>query len=231
MMTCKTIMTDLSCPLCGDGNVQPWWQDKYREYLRCQGCQLVFVPKAWHLSNEEEKACYDLHENHSADEGYRRFLSRMFDPMAALVEPPALGLDFGCGPGPVLAEMFVEAGFDMRVFDIYYANNPDVIDPAKERGRYDFITTTEVIEHLSDPRRILNLLLVLLRPGGILGIMTKQVTNQASFKTWHYIRDRTHISFFSRETFEWLAIKTGCRVEFVGNDVILLRKPLLFSGF
>ena len=141
-----------------------------------------------------------------------------------------MGLDFGCGPSPVLAEMFAEAGFAMKVFDLYYANNPDVIDVEKHGESYDFITTTEVVEHLVDPRTVLNNLLALLRHGGMLGIMTKQVGDRDSFKNWHYIRDRTHISFFSRETFEWLAARTGCRVEFVGADVVLLRKPLRFCS-
>ncbi|CAM3723687.1 class I SAM-dependent methyltransferase [Parendozoicomonas haliclonae] len=226
MLSCKTIMNDLVCPLCGESHIKPWWQDKYREYLRCQNCQLVFVPKVWHLSNEEEKACYDLHENSGDDSGYRRFLSRMFDPITALVRPPAIGLEFGCGPGPVLAEMFAEAGFTMKVFDIYYANNPDVIDPEITGESYDFITTTEVVEHLSEPNQVLERLLKLLAPGGMLGIMTKLVMDQEAFKTWHYIRDRTHISFFSKETFEWFAQQHNCQVEFVGADVILLRKQL-----
>jgi len=32
------------------------------------------------------------------------------------------------------------------------------------------------------------------------------------------------VSFFSRETFRYLAKRDGLKVEFVGNDVILLRK-------
>ena len=226
MMSCKTIMNDLACPLCGETHIAPWWQDKYREYLHCQNCQLVFVPKVWHLPPEDEKSCYDLHENTGDDPGYRRFLSRVAEPIITRVQPPAKGLDFGCGPGPVLAEMLAEAGYSMKVFDLYYANNPDVLDKQKTEGGYDFITCTEVVEHLGKPFIILQQLLDLLLPGGTLGIMTKLVRDQEAFKSWHYIRDRTHISFFSRETFIWFAQKTGCEIEFIGGDVILLRKSL-----
>ena len=234
MIPTKTVIrennatTDLVCPLCGtpcEANENlPWWQDQFRDYFRCEYCQLVFVPKSFHLSPEQEKACYDLHENNNSSVGYRRFLARMFDPIAARIAPAALGLDFGCGPGPVLAEMFVKAGFTMRLFDLYYANHPDVIDVQKNAECYDFITATEVVEHLSDPHTVLNNLLALLRPGGVLGVMTKQVKDQESFKNWHYIRDHTHIAFFSRATFAWLAQQTQCRVEFLGADVVLLTK-------
>ncbi len=221
-------MTDLvcpfSCPLCGERRLSPWWQDKYREYVHCLNCQLVFVPRDWHLPTEEEKACYDLHENNSHDEGYRRFLSRMFNPVATRITPPAFGLDFGCGPGPILAQMFIDVGFTMKVYDLYYANNPNVIDSEQMAEHYHFITATEVVEHLGDPGAVLRQLLTLLRPDGVLGLMTKLVKDRESFKSWHYIRDRTHISFFSRATFEWFAAQTGCQVEFVGADVVLLRK-------
>ncbi len=220
MISSKTIMSKLTCPLCGEHHIEPWWQDKYREYLRCQNCQLVFVPKAWHLSQEEEKACYDLHENTGDDPGYRRFLSRIYEPVVACVPPPAEGLDFGCGPGPVLAEMFAESGYSMKVFDIYYANNPDVLGQS-----YDFITSSEVVEHLGNPKGVLDQLLAMVRPGGFLALMTKLVKDREAFKTWHYIRDRTHISFFSRETFAWFAERNGCEMEVIGNDVVLLRKP------
>lgn len=224
----NSVVSDFVCPLClsshGSKENQPWWQDKFRDYFRCEQCQLVFVPKPFHLSAEDEKACYDLHDNNSDDEGYRRFLTRMFDPIAARITPSGLGLDFGCGPGPVLAEMFSEAGFSIKLFDLYYANNPDVIDVERNSECYDFITATEVVEHLCDPHTVLSNLWALLRPGGVLGLMTKQVKDHESFKNWHYIRDRTHIVFFSRATFEWLAQQTGCCVEFVGADVVLLTK-------
>lgn len=219
MMSCKTVMPDLVCPLCGETHNTPFWKDKYREYLRCQNCHLVFVPKAWHLSPEDEKACYDLHENSSDDAGYRRFLSRMYSPIVELVAPSAKGLDFGCGPAPVLAEMFAESGYIMKVYDLYYAHNPDVLTET-----YDFVTSTEVVEHLVNPQEVMANLLSMIKPGGFLGLMTKLVKDQEAFKNWHYIRDKTHISFFSKETFEWFAKRNACELEFVGNDVILLKK-------
>ncbi len=54
--------------------------------------------------------------------------------------------------------------------------------------------------------------------------MTKLVIDADAFKSWHYKNDPTHVSFFSRETFRFLAERDGLDVDFVGNDVILLRK-------
>ncbi len=54
--------------------------------------------------------------------------------------------------------------------------------------------------------------------------MTKLVRDRAAFATWHYKNDPTHVCFFSARTWRWWARHQGARVEFVGDDVILLAK-------
>ena len=92
------------------------------------------------------------------------------------------------------------------------------------KKKYDFITATEVFEHLRNPIETIELLWQRLKPGGIFGIMTKLVIDKEAFSTWHYITDRTHICFFSVKTFKWLANKLEAKIEFIGNDVIILYK-------
>jgi|TARA_B110000977_G_scaffold187863_1_gene255445 hypothetical protein len=137
------------------------------------------------------------------------------------VTPNSEGLDFGSGPGPTLSLMLSEEGHNMAIYDPFYAPDTNVL-----KQTYDFITITEVAEHLSAPRLELDQLWGLLRPGGWLGIMTKLVIDEPAFAGWHYKNDPTHISFFSRETFKHLAQHWSTEVEFIGDDVILLQKPL-----
>jgi 2-polyprenyl-3-methyl-5-hydroxy-6-metoxy-1,4-benzoquinol methylase len=173
----------------------------------------------YHLTADAEKAHYDLHENSPDDPAYRRFLGRLCDPMLARLQPGCSGLDFGAGPGPTLSVMFAEAGHEMAIFDKFYA--PD--EPVWTR-QYDFISATEVVEHLHQPGQVLDRLWVALLPAGLLGIMTKQVRNRDAFASWHYKNDPTHICFFSRATFEWLAQQWGTHAEFIGADVVLFVK-------
>ena len=180
----------------------------------------MFVPPAHHVSAEREKAEYDLHKNSPEDPGYRRFLSRLFEPIQGKLEPGSFGLDFGCGPGPTLSVMFEEAGYRMAIYDAFYVPDDHVFSE-----RYDFITATEVAEHLHRPGFDLERLWECLKPGGCLGLMTKQVRSREAFGGWHYKNDITHVCFFSREAFEWLANRWGARLEFHGEDVILLTKP------
>lgn len=208
------------CPLCRGRDTRPYHRDRKRRYLACAACELVFVPPAEHLPAADEKAYYDLHENTVDDPGYRRFLGRLFEPMTARLTPGGSGLDFGCGPGPALAAMFREAGFDMALFDPFYAPDDEVL-----KRHYDFVTASEVVEHLSRPREELDRLWACLEPGGWLGIMTKRVIDAEAFAGWHYITDPTHVCFFSESTFRWLGKRWNTEPDFTGRDVVLFRRP------
>jgi hypothetical protein len=208
-----------TCPLCACPHSRHFHRDARRDYYRCEGCQLAFVPPEQHLSPEQEKRVYDQHQNCPDDPGYRRFLSRLFEPLRSRLAPDARGLDFGAGPGPTLSLMFEEAGHRMAIYDPFYAPDPAVLE-----CQYDFITATEVVEHLFAPGRELERLAALLPEDGWLGLMTKRVTSEDAFARWHYILDPTHVCFFSETSFEWLAEHLNMRVEFPAADVALLQK-------
>ncbi|WP_019613385.1 class I SAM-dependent methyltransferase [Psychromonas ossibalaenae] len=208
------------CPLCLSNQTQFYFEDKHRSYFQCSRCELVFVPQEQRLDTVSEKAHYDHHENDPDDQGYRRFLSRLALPLLKRLASDSKGLDFGCGPGPALAHMLREAGHTVALYDIYYQPDADVLEKT-----YDFVTATEVIEHLFDPKKIWSQWLNLVKPGGWIGIMTKQVIDLEAFACWHYKYDPTHVIFFSRATFRYLAERDKLELEFIGDDVILLRKP------
>ena len=210
------------CPLCAGADLSEYYADQRRPYLHCATCSLVFVPPACYLDRKAERAEYDLHHNTIHDPGYRTFLSRLLQPLIGRLEPGALGLDFGCGPGPALAHMLRESGFDVSLYDSFYAPDRSVLDTA-----YDFICATEVVEHLHQPGRELALLWSLLQPGGWLGIMTKLVRDPDSFASWHYKNDPTHVCFFSEHTWQWWARQYGASLSIVGADVILLHRGSL----
>lgn len=207
------------CPLCRAQDASEFCNDRRRDYFRCNTCHLVFVSPTQYLSAENEKAEYDLHRNRPDDPGYRCFLNRLFEPLQARLAAGSRGLDFGCGPGPTLSLMFEEAGHHMVLYDPFYARQPAVLE-----RRYDFITATEVVEHLHRPGKELDRLWHILEPGGSLGLMTKLVTDRAAFSHWHYKNDPSHVCFFSRMTFSWLAERWRARLTFIGKDVMLFHK-------
>lgn len=215
----KTGISLDTCPLCRSTQLTAFHQDKKRAYLQCQQCALVSVPPRFYLSSAAEKAEYDKHENHPDDVGYQRFLSRTLDPLLACVSSTASGLDFGCGEGKALSLMAKARGYQIDNYDLYYANDPQVLS-----SQYDFITLTEVIEHVSDAAALVAQLDKLLKNNGILAVMTKRVQDVHAFATWHYKNDPTHINFYSITTFEWLAKHYGWRLDIIDKDVVFLHK-------
>ncbi|MGL5359722.1 MAG: class I SAM-dependent methyltransferase [Shewanella sp.] len=207
------------CPLCRGAEMALYYQDKKRCYHQCQTCFLVSVPREYYLDAAAEKAEYDKHENHPEDLGYQRFLRRTLDPLLTRLARGAQGLDFGCGAGKALSLMAKAQDYSVANYDLYYANQPELLT-----RQYDFITLTEVIEHVSDAQALLEQLDKLLKAEGILAIMTKRVQNQPAFTTWHYKNDPTHINFYSEATFAWLAQHYGWRLELIDKDVVFLHK-------
>ncbi|WP_414829166.1 class I SAM-dependent methyltransferase [Alteromonas sp. H39] len=168
---------------------------------------------------DQEHAEYLLHENNFNDQGYRQFLSRLSAPLLTMQLPGHDGLDFGCGPTPVLAAILESEGMNMTYFDPLFFPDRTVLTK-----QYDFITCTEAIEHFHTPDKELKLLTSLLKPEGLLAIMTKRVINQQRFTSWHYKNDPTHVCFFSEATFHYIARTLGFRVSFPTADVVFMQK-------
>lgn len=220
------------CPLCGQAEVPFWLHETRRgqparDYHRCPDCALIFVPPRFHLDRAAEKAEYDRHCNDPADQGYRRFLARLVEALCPHLPAGARGLDYGCGPGPVLSQLFAAAGFACADYDPLYRD-----DPALLGLRYDFIASTEVFEHFAAPAAEIQRLLSLLKPGGWLAVMTRRSDGLAvqggmetAFARWHYSRDPTHIAFYADRSFAWIAERWGLALQLAGQDIALLRLP------
>lgn len=231
------------CRLCGWMRTIFFYGDKRRQYYKCPRCEIVFVPAAFILPDEAEKAEYDLHQNTEGDAGYEKFLSRAADPLIAYIHKQfpdnqkKKGIDFGCGPTPVLATMLSKqlTECDVGVYDkFYFPENEHLLS---EEGTYNFVISTEVAEHLSDPLRVLKQLWKTLKyDGGVLVIMTKRVEGTVEkFCNWHYIRDPTHITFYHENSFRWLSTSLPrenerCDVRFPARDVVLLIKNVFPSS-
>jgi SAM-dependent methyltransferase len=209
------------CPLCA-GQALAYHRDEQRAYLQCTRCELVFVAPQDRIDRRAEFALYCLHENSVDDPGYRQFLQRLAGPLCERLAPASRGLDFGCGPAPALAAMLEEAGHRVALHDSFFSPAPELLEQ-----RYDFITATEVVEHLHRPGPVLAQLWDCLLPGAWLGVMTKLVRDREAFAGWHYKRDPTHVCFFSRATWRFWADQRDAEPLFPADDVMLMRKPLL----
>ena len=209
----------ITCPLCHCPDHGLYCEHETGEYRLCSECSLVFVLPHVHLNAQEEKARYDLHTNASDDAGYRKYLTKVLDPVVDRIKKGSFGLDFGSGPGPTLSLMFEEGGHKMNIYDPFYAKDEEVL-----QQKYDFITSTEVIEHLYDPKSVMDSLWGMLNEKGLLCFLTQPYPSQEEFAAWYYKNDPTHVCFFTLETMQYLEKKWHARCEVVGKDIFIFTR-------
>lgn len=170
-----------------------------RDYYRCSSCRAVMIDPLMHISPEDEKIRYDQHNNDINDPGYRQFVKPLVESVKNKFSVGTKGLDYGAGSGPVAADLLVKLGYEIKLFDPFYWNNPEVLT-----NKYDFIICCEVIEHFCKPYDEFKLLHSLLRPHGSLFCMTEILRDDLNLEEWYYLKDPTHIFFYHRQTFEWI---------------------------
>jgi len=197
-MTCKICNFDTIC-----------WEDiPLKKFYYCPHCECIHLDSMHMLSLTDEKKAYDHHQNSLENEGYVQMFENFLDFFWKDIPCKEECLDFGSGPTPVLSELLKRRGTHVTCYDKFY--QPDT---HFKQHHYDFITSTEVFEHLSDPLSALLLFHYILKPKGIVALMTLfHSNNQADFKDWWYRRDHTHITFYTPKTIAIMADKCGFEI-------------------
>ena len=89
---------------------------------------------------------------------------------------------------------------------------------------YDFISCTEVLEHVFDPAKVIFDLNKILKKDGWLGIMTNFYDENIDFASWYYRKDPTHVAFYSKETLTHIASNMSWTLEFPDKNIVLFKK-------
>jgi SAM-dependent methyltransferase len=163
-------------------------------------------------------------------------------------------LDVGCGFGWFVRQALAR-GYDAHGVDVsahavavasrslagrIHAGTPDTV-PALADLRFDVIFGSHVIEHVTDPRRFVADLVTRLRPGGVIALVTPDVTSglaRLSGRRWVSYKIPEHVAYYSPVTMRRLLESEGLRVRaiepahqhyalpFVADRVRALIRPL-----
>ena len=211
----------MNCHICNKPTASFMHEKTDIIYYHCKACEYIFKSPVYYKDLDAQKERYNLHENDAEDEGYRAYFQRFLDFVLPLTAKPNNALDFGCGATSLLASLLEQKGIDTDYYDpIYY---PNTLSDSK---KYDLIVSTEVFEHLHEPKVVFNALLSMLGNGGYLAIQTEFHSNEStSFKKWWYPQDTTHIVFFRAETFRILCEQSSCKyVADNRNNIVVIKK-------
>lgn len=230
-----------SCFLCGAEDFQPLYLIHDCQIVRCPHCRLVYtreIPARLGKSFSYEEAYFQNPAFASAQIekyfGYDAYISdqeniqdKFSFCLRQIMKYQAAGkvLDLGCAAGFFL-DLAHQRGFEvLGVEPSRFASRkarelfglPVLSQTLRDAGlpakSFDVITLWDVIEHVPQPREEMQEVRRLLKPGGLVGIITPDIENPAARilkDKWLEIRRvPEHLVFFSAHTLKRLLAENG----------------------
>ena len=227
----------VACNLCGSAEHSKRCVVRDYTIVRCNHCGLTFLnprPVPSELSTIYDTASY--YSGHSdyqgAQVGYTNYLAltdHLRFVVGELLRPlqdmtPGVALDVGCSMGIVMDQLrqrgWTPYGVDVSAYATAYARQEmglnvftgtiDQIELPPES--VDLVTMLLTIEHVPDPKDVLQSVWRLLRPGGALIVATHDVEGlwpRMVGARWRHYDVPEHVYFFSRRTLTRMLSETA----------------------
>lgn len=208
----------LNCPLCKTANNQFFHQDKKRAFFRCDHCHLIFADPKTSLAPALQQKRFSQKQQNKQQQ-ISQFILPILKQLHTVNAYSLKGLNFGRVVDQVILNYIESEGHQLLQFDPFMAPNHQLL-----KQEYDFITCYQVFEHFKRPAREWALLVRMLKPNAWLCINTKLLISDDFFAKWHHKNNLTHVSFYQKKTFEYLANISNLSLLFISNELILMQK-------
>ena len=221
-----------ACPVCGHLGGQEWLLGKDRFHGRSETYALVHCPACSFVWQSHPPAPEKMHLHYT--EAYHRLISesgqnspvRWRDRKAALAPHKQSGalLDLGCSSGAFLESM---RGESWKLYGIEMSSETartaeartgaqvfvgDILDASFAPESMDVITCFDVLEHVYEPRQLIQKVVEWLKPGGIFYVLVPNIDSAEArlFGTyWYGLELPRHISHFSPASLSYMAKTVG----------------------
>lgn len=232
----KRVITE--CPICGSRRFRYLFPIGAHRLVRCAECEFALLNpqptddelaaiygSGYFLASESGRpdATFAFLKTRTA-EGYLDLLTRYSGRCSGRL------LEIGSGTGALLVAA-ARRGFDVTGLEFSASAceqarealaaagmtgeviRGEVEAVADREAAYDVCVLADVIEHVRDPRRVIQTLYRLLRPGGVLFIATPTLDSwSARLMASRWIEFKPeHLSYFNRKTLEGLLFSEGFR--------------------
>ncbi len=212
-------MNESACQVCGGAQTVSYARQDGYDYVACRNCGFVFLfpmPAAKDLSRiyNEDSDKFGVGRYPKARSRRRRALLRALGLWRYFVGGDAI--DVGCGGGFVvdaMARLGARAsGLDIGAGAIAHARHAfprghfyeEPFEVFLARGlRFDFIHSSEVIEHIGDPRGYMAFLSGVARPGARVFLTTPDIAHPTvpdDVTAWDMFAPPRHVHFFTEAT-------------------------------
>jgi SAM-dependent methyltransferase len=240
--------TPAPCPVCRDGNPQTKWEVRGYRIGECRSCGHRFVAQSVSPAVLAATYGHEYYEGGAASGGYEDYLARIDARMAGFRErldyvekylrPPASVLDVGCAVGLFLrvaeesgwTAMGVEhsawaADYGRRTWGLVIWPDVSSASAARPTG-FDVLTMWDVIEHLPNPREVLEQAHSTLRDGGYIALSTVNSSSLGAVlagRGWRHVVPPLHLNYFTRASLFRLLRLTGFEPVFHCAEGVCLR--------
>ncbi len=198
------------CVACGSSDAQPLGVKNELDIVSCRKCSTVYTPYSPWYSSEYYYDSYYPEESLSPP----AFVQTRLEEITAEFSPYRQNnrlLDIGCGAGNLLLAArkngWEGQGLDVSLAAVKHVRELgfEVFQGELQKARFpsqhfDVITAAELLEHLPDPRVLLQEVARLLRPGGLFWTTTphaRGLSARVLGLKWRCIWPPEHLQVFS----------------------------------
>lgn len=217
--------TARACVACGSAHARPLGVKNEFDVVACLECDSVYTPYSpWYTSAHFYTGFY-LNQDELSPPA---FVNERLEEITAEFSPYRQNnrlLDIGCGAGNLLAAarkngwnaqgLDVSAGAVKHVrslgFEVFEGELQDAAFPSQH---FDVVTAAELLEHLFDPKPLLNEVARILRPGGLFWTTTphaRGLSGRVLGLNWRCVWPPEHLQLFSIRGLKKLLHEAGFR--------------------
>jgi len=213
------------CVACGCAEAQPLGVKNELDIVSCRKCATIYTPYSpWYSSEYYYHNSYYPEESLAPPPFVQTRLDEITKEFAGYRQTNRL-LDIGCGAGNLLLAAR-KNGWEAQGLDV----SPSAVKHVRELGfevfkgelqaaqlpsqHFDVITAAEILEHLSEPRLLLQEVVRILRPGGLLWTTTphaRGLSARVLGLKWRCVWPPEHLQLFSARGLTALLRDVGFR--------------------
>jgi len=223
------------CDLCGADDPELLFVKDTFRHVRCSHCGMVYVTPRLKDSSQQQEFFYD--KNALVSGGVEGIAAREYKPSKRrrlIAEADAYRgyyttgyiLDIGCGFGGFLSAASEQGwshpeGIEIAPQAAVYAQQffpvktTALEEHTYESDLFDVVRLNNVIEHLPSPRKLVEIVYHILRPGGLFVIATPNFDSfsvKVCGPAWQYIGGDDHLYLFTPRTLTYLLEENKFRV-------------------